>query len=229
MKPRLLKTSLLAFFGGILLSPAANAGDYYSPSAKQQVLPPAPVDTGFYFKGFGGILFLDDIHGTGSANIAADFDSGWIAGAALGYELTPALSIELEGATGEADIDALVVNGARIGAFSGDLDYSQIAVNLIYEFGPQNPITPYVGVGLGAGFADLDVAFPGTRFNDDDAAFLYQLIGGVNVDLGPRTELFAEYRFGSLDEFTLQRGGVGRVTFDELQSHQALLGVKIKF
>jgi len=223
----ILKTTLLALLAGAILAPLTDAGDW-SPSPKQ-VLTSTPVDTGFYFEGFGGVLFLDDLSGTGSANVAAEFDTGWIAGGALGYEVTPALSIELEGVTGEADLEGLAVNGIRMGsAASGELTYSQVAVNLIYEIGPQNPITPYVGVGIGAGFADADFAYPGARIHDDDAAFLYQFIGGVKMDIGPRAELFAEYRFGSLDEFTLQRGG-GGVTFDELLSHQALFGVQIKF
>ncbi len=227
MKPSLiLKSSLLALLGGVFLSPLANAGDYSLPS--KAVIVTSPVETGFYFEGFGGVLFLDDINGTGAATIDAEFDTGWIAGGTLGYELTPALSLEIEGASGQADLDGLGVNGTRQGVFSGDLTYSQVAINLIYEFGPDNRITPYVGVGIGAGFADADFAYTGGRVNDDDSAFLYQLIGGVKMDLSPRAELFAEYRFGSLDEFTLQTGA-GGVTFDELQSHQVAVGVQIKF
>ena len=222
----ILKSSLLALFGGVFFSPLANAGDY-SPPSKTIVASP-PVETGFYFEGFGGVLFLDDITGRGAAAIDAEFDTGWVAGGTLGYELTPSLSLEIEGASGEADLDGLGVNGIRQGAFSGDLGYSQVAINLIYEFGPDNRITPYVGVGIGAGFADADFAYTGGRVNDDDSAFLYQLIGGVKMDLSPRAELFAEYRFGSLDEFTLQTGA-GDVTFDELQSHQVAVGVQIKF
>lgn len=209
-----------------LLASTVVAGDYAS-SGKELVSYPSD-ETGFYFEGFGGALFLDDISGTGADRIDAGFDTGWIAGGALGYQLTPALSLELEGATGEADLDSFAVNGANVAAFSGDLAFTQATVNLIYEFGPENRITPYVGVGIGAGFADADFVYPGTRINDDDTAFLYQAIGGVKIDLGPRTEFFAEYRFGSLDEFSLQRGG-GAVVFDELQSHQALFGVQIKF
>jgi len=218
--------ALLAM-GSAALASASIAGDYL-PSGKNPLSAASPVETGFYFEAFGGALFLDDLSGTGSAGIDAGFDSGWIGGGALGYQLTPALSLEIEGATGEADLDSLAVNGANVAGFSGDLTYSQATVNLIYEFGPQNRITPYAGVGLGAGFADADFVYPGARINDDDSAFLYQLIGGVKVDLGPRTEFFAEYRFGSLDEFTLQRGA-GSVVFDELQSHQVLFGVQIKF
>ncbi len=222
----ILKTAFLALLGGVSLSSPADAGDYSLPS--KSVITSSPVDTGFYFEGFGGVLFLDDINGVGATTIDAEFDTGWIAGGTLGYELTPALSLEIEGASGEADLDGLGVNGIRQGAFSGDLSYSQVAINLIYEFGPENRITPYVGVGIGAGFADADFTYAGGRVNDDDAAFLYQLIGGVKMDLSPRAELFAEYRFGSLDEFTLRSGG-GGVTFDELQSHQAVVGVQIKF
>lgn len=226
--PSLLIRSLPLLLGGAFFLSPVSAGEYDPGFPAKQVLPATPIDTGFYFDGFGGVLFLDDLSGTGSANVAADFDTGWIAGGALGYHLTPALAIELEGATGEADLDGLAVNGIHRANASGDLTYSQVTVNLIYEFGPHNPVTPYVGVGIGAGFADADFRYPGAVINDDDSAFLYQLIGGVKMDIGRRAEFFAEYRFGSLDEFTLQRGG-GGVTFDELQSHQAVFGVQIKF
>jgi len=229
MKPSLLTPLLFALVGGIFLAPGIRAGDYGLPGKNaKDVLPEPPVETGFYFEGFGGALFLDDLTGHGSADVNAGFDTGWFAGGAIGYEVTPNLSLEIEGATGEGDLDSLSINGTPMPTFRGDLDYSQVAANLIYEFGPQNRITPYLGVGLGAGFADASFVYPGNRISDDDGAFLYQFIGGVTIDLGPRSEFFAEYRYGSLDEFTLQRAG-GGVTFDDLDSHQALVGVSIEF
>jgi len=227
MKTPLLHHLLLVGGISLLLPTPGTAGEPASSHLPQPVHN-APASTGFYFEGFGGVLFLDDLSGHGGARLDAEFDTGWLAGGTLGYALMPGLSLEVEGVTGEADLEGLSINGNRSRSFSGDLGYTQVAVNLIYEFGPQNPITPYVGFGIGAGFADADFHYSGSRLNDDDAAFLYQFIGGVNMDIAPNAKFFAEYRFGSLDEFTLGRSG-GGVTFDELESHQALFGVQITF
>ncbi len=229
-----LKTSffaLSALAGGVVLTSPAHAGD----SAKavvpsSPVMTPAAVDSGFTFEGFGGLLFLGDLEGgDGSRRVDAGFDTGWLAGGAVGYALTPALSIEIEGAHGQADVDRLAFGGRGLGDFYGDVTLTQVAANLIYEFGPDNAITPYVGFGLGAGFLDADFGGAGNRFDDSDTALYYQFIGGVSVDLNPGARLFAEYRFGTMDEFELSSGGGAGVSFDELNAHQALVGIEITF
>ncbi|MDF1754571.1 MAG: outer membrane beta-barrel protein [Verrucomicrobiales bacterium] len=220
-----LGSSITVLFSTILLFSPVFAGEYLPPAKGVTYSP--PVDTGFYFEGFGGTLFLDDLQGTGVADVSAEFDTGWLAGGTLGYQLSPGLSVEVEGATGGADLDGFALNGTNFG-YSGDLTYSQVAVNLIYEFRPRRMFSPYVGVGVGAGFADADFTSPAFRINDDDAAFLYQVIGGARLEITPQASFFAEYRFGSLDEFTLQGTG-GGVTFDELQSHQVALGFQFNF
>lgn len=199
------------------------AGDPYISSTA------TPADTGFYFEGFGGVLFLDDLENTGGGTqIGAEFDTGWLAGGTAGYRLTPALSIELEGAYGEADLESFSVNGIRQGGFDGDLGFSQAVVNLIYECGPQNSVTPYLGFGIGAGFADADFSYGSNHISDDDSALYYQFIGGVKMDISANAKLFAEYRYGTLDEFSLRHGS-GSIDFDELNAHQALFGIEIQF
>ena len=149
-------------------------------------------------------------------------------GVALGNLLTPSLSIEVEGAYGQSDVDRLSVNGRNQGSADGDLGLAQVMVNVIYEFGPQQAISPYLGVGLGAGLLDGDLRYAGQRIDDSDAAFMIQFIGGVSVDLNPNTRFFTEYRYGLVDEFELSRGG-SAVRFDDLDSHQLLFGVEIAF
>jgi len=200
----------------------SEAGETYLPSA------PPSHDTGFYFDGFGGILFLEDLAGYGSATVDAEFDTGYLAGGTIGYELTHALSIELEGATGAADLESLAINGRKLSSFDGDLQLTQAAVNLILELENNSGITPYVGFGIGGGFADVDFRYPGNSISDDDASLFYQFIGGVNLELNSTMSLYAEYRYGTLDELELQRGG-GSVTFEELTSHQAKVGLQVKF
>ncbi|MDF1812399.1 MAG: outer membrane beta-barrel protein [Verrucomicrobiales bacterium] len=219
------RLSIAALFSTAFLFSPVFAGDYYPPA--KQVQYSEPVDTGYYFEGFGGMLFLEDINGSGAANVTAGFDTGWMAGGTLGYQFAPGLSIEIEGATGEADLDSYAVNGTNF-AYSGDLNYSQIAVNMIYEFRPNRIFSPYVGFGIGAGFAEADFVSPGFRIDDDDAAFLYQFIGGARLKINTNSSFFAEYRYGSLGELSLQGSG-GGVTFDELQSHQAVIGFQFNF
>jgi len=192
---------------------------------------PAPAIGGFYADGFGGVLFLDDLTGTGSANIDAEFDTGWLAGGAFGYAFAPTnmgtFAVEIEGAYGEGDIDTLMVNGVNQSGVDGDLGLTQVAANFLYHFG-HGALQPYVGFGIGAGFVNGDFQYGGNAIDDDDSALYYQFIGGASLALSEMMSLFVEYRYGTLDEFDLVRGG-GSVEFDDLNAHQAIVGLSVKF
>ena len=107
----------------------------------------------------------------------------------------------------------------------GELGLATVAVNLIHDFDTGTRFRPYVGVGVGAGFLTSDLAVGGrTLSEDDDAVFLYQFIGGLEVEMTERLSLFTEYRYVGLDDFSLSSGGS---SYDG--RHQLLFGARITF
>lgn len=200
--------------------------------AVTHAIEPVTPSAGFYAEAFGGVSFFDDLSGTGGAALDADFDTGWTAGGTFGHAFAPGpmgyFAMEIEGAYGQSDLDGLAINGNTIQDVDGDLGMTQTAVNFLYHFDRGGMLVPYVGAGIGAGFVNADFQYPGVALDDEDAAFYYQFIGGVSLVLNEKTSLFAEYRYGTMEEFELDRAG-GSVVFDELAAHQAIFGVRIRF
>lgn len=158
-----------------------------------------------YLKAFGGATFpqSDDftLHSTltgASAQSGLDFDTGYVAGFAGGYKITPNVAVELEYAYRSADVS---VNKVSDG---GKSSATAVMVNGIYKFDPMGAtgaFRPYAGLGLGA--AKQQVADVGNTLTGD-ATFAYQLIGGVSYDLSPEFSLLGELRFFGINDQTLE-------------------------
>ena len=68
--------------------------------------------------------------------------------------------------------------------------------NAIIDFDNSSPFTPYVGGGVGVGFVDVNYAPSATTIIDDSSTqFAYQVMGGVEYEISPKTSLFAGYRY----------------------------------
>jgi opacity protein-like surface antigen len=126
---------------------------------------------------------------------------------ALGVETGRGLRVELEVASRSTDING--ASGVRVGgvplpegiALSGELKTWTLMANLRHAFG-EGSFRPYVGVGLGFarhdGEATLDVTSPlgtisGTESGDDDV-IAYQVMAGVEGDIGENVMAFAGFR-----------------------------------
>src|SRR5205814_252213 len=99
---------------------------------------------------------------------------------------------------------------------------SSYMVNGIYDFNPLNwPVTPHVGVGLGAATV---------RVNNigNDTAFAYQAIAGADYHISPNLTVGLDYRFLGTDQLNLRNSSLvsSRANYYD---HAALLHVTWSF
>ena len=143
----------------------------------------------FYLGAEGGWTVLNDQTSTaaGFPSAKSRFDSGFAAGARVGYEMGPWRFEEeytyRRNGLSHLDLAGFTIPGVKHGRQSHaimtnviyDIDLARFGMNLAW------PITPHIGAGIGA-VNIIDRAFApglGRFFDDDDWQFGYQAIGGV--------------------------------------------------
>jgi opacity protein-like surface antigen len=167
---------------------------------------------GFYLKGFGGWTIpqnndfqLNDRTFDTSSGSGLDYDSGYVLGAAAGYDVNPNVALELEYAYRNSDATLKNTGGA-----SGEVQSNAFMANAIYKFdgiGPNGAFKPYVGAGLGV--ADQKFDPDGFGSLDGDYNFAYQLITGVAYDLTPSWTLNGEVRYFGITDQTVENDDYG--------------------
>jgi len=222
---RQLKTFLLATAFCASLAPAASAQDagrsgiYVSLGAGVHM----PSDTDARFSNLPPPI----------ANFSGrlESDSGYMVTGALGYKWLNGFRTEVEANWRRADLSA--INGMAAGGRQSVLGGM---ANILYDFDSAFDsafgLAPYVGGGVGIAHQEwknvqgnLGVPIINAEFD----AFQWQLIGGVNMSLGSRANVFAEYRFikvGDKDVGILA-GSTARLV--DQKSHNILLGVRLFF
>ena len=167
---------------------------------------------GFYLKGFGGwtipqnndFQLNDRVLGT-SGSSGLDYDSGYIVGAAAGYEVNPHVAVEFEYAYRNSDATLKNTGGS-----SGEVQSNAYMANAIYKFdgiGPNGAFKPYLGAGIGT--ADQKFEPDGFGSLDGDYNFAYQFITGVAYDVAPNWTLNGEVRYFGITDQTLENDDYG--------------------
>lgn len=82
----------------------------------------------------------------------------------------------------------------------GNVTATSIMKNFIREFNNESLFTPYVGVGIGVSYIDVEfgeaTSTDGEATSQDgESAFTYQAIGGVAIKLNSFSDFVVEYRF----------------------------------
>lgn len=143
---------------------------------------------GFYADSFGGGVFAQNAFARvadpllpASINSHINYDVGWLAGAAGGYELPLGLAFEGEFTFRQNDIDRIASSEAFF--TGGDMHSFAMMANGYYRLHNRTPFTPYIGGGVG----EVVVVMNNTRpvgvsgsFGGTDAVFAYQAIGGIS-------------------------------------------------
>jgi OmpA-OmpF porin, OOP family len=137
-----------------------------------------------------------------SANAHANYNVGWLAGAAGGYQWDQGwargFASEFEFTFRQNHIDRIATSAPV--TLGGDLHSYAIMLNGYYRFFNDTPFTPYIG----GGFGEASIALNNTRFagapnlgpfSGTDAVFSYQGIAGVSVPVCPHLSMAAEYRY----------------------------------
>jgi opacity protein-like surface antigen len=152
----------------------------------------------WYGKAFGGATwpqsgdFKLKAGGTTLGAADAEYDTGYLLGAAVGYDYTPNVAVELEYAYRDA--------GAK-----GDLDGASgtsnaFMMNALYKFNPMGAagqIQPYIGGGLG--IADYKLHDTGSGSFKTDGDLAYQAIAGVAYNFNPSWSINGEVRYFGID------------------------------
>jgi opacity protein-like surface antigen len=183
-------------FAGIQVTTAANAqANWYSEST----------------------LLDADVSGTSlnstGRNVNAEFESDTAFGGAIGYQYNGGLRIEAEYLSTENDTNAINFNGNSFSGntVSGSLETQSIFVNAIQSFGSSS-IQPYLGVGIGFSKVESNIAYNPTlsaAINDDDTAFSYQFLAGIDIPFSESFTGFVEYRYVDISDVSLSRRGGG--------------------
>lgn len=169
----------------------------------------------FYVGVFGGYVMPDDLENGRDISL----DESYALGVKAGY-IIPAtkkwLAVELEYAyLGEQDLD-------EFGA-DGEFSANNLMLNAILRY-PEGRIHPYAGAGIGWSFAEFKASGPGiARVDDDDSAFAWQLMAGVNFEITPSWSADLSYRYMQAEyEFSGSDDKTSR-------NHMVLIGVNYHF
>jgi opacity protein-like surface antigen len=173
------------------MAESAAAADVYDPQGA-----PPTAESGFYLRGDAGWSWLDvDLDVNGDLH----FDSV-TAGGGIGYQWSPMFRTDLR-FDHAFDYD--------IGRNSVSL--STATANIYLDLPVSSVVKPYVGGGLGYGFADSDF---------DDGALAGVLTGGLSFDLNQSVAVDIGYRFTAFfDDFEVS----------DLKTHSVTGGLRFKF
>lgn len=175
----------------------------------------APAQEGPLYVGiFGAFVMPQDIDTEDGGDI--DTDDTWAVGAKVGYIIPQVkwLAAELEYSYfDKTDFDEPGIDG--------DWYANNLMANLLFRF-PQGRIHPFAGGGIGMSRASVDFTeVGGASFDDDDTAFAYQLMAGVNFEITPNWSADLAYKYFNC-EYELD-GDI------EIQSHIIQLGINYHF
>ena len=198
---------------------------------------------GAYVSLMGGYSFLNDSTigaERDDLNTSVDAitleDSSAIFGGAIGYSFKEPWRVEVEATYQKYDVEQLLNSVKVLVAATGDVGVISASINGIYEYRqPDMPVTPYIGAGLGAIYADAnDVKVTGrSTLNDSAYAPTAVLMLGVGYDLTEAVALTAGYRLqgiGYLDgSNTRSNGSKISGEADFLLVHSATAGLRFSF
>ncbi len=188
---------------------------------------------------------------------AADqnFSTAPIFEGAIGYDFGPsiriaklgenALGARVEFQASFIDFDANDIDPVVTGSDSpppgdraGHLDVTLLMANLLLDIDTGSPLTPYVGVGVGAALSTIDSgvsateAPPWVRFDDaSDTGVAWQIIAGASVAVAPNLDLYGNYRLIGLPLMTADAVHPPEkdVDFDSQLAHSFTFGMRYTF
>jgi OOP family OmpA-OmpF porin len=218
-------------------------------TATAVIASPATARDGAWYVGgdFGAMIVEDtDIDvGTQENAITLDSDYGIDAGLYAGYDLGT-FRIEAEVAYKDADIESFsntlllrpVVNplivypiGTHVGA--GSTTALSFMVNGLLDFGDEDGISGFVGVGGGYAKVDYDsvrgYTNAGSEFiNDSDGGFAWQVIAGIRQAISDNADVTLKYRYFNLDGIEPD-GNLSAALDTGFSSHSLLGGITFNF
>jgi opacity protein-like surface antigen len=186
-----------------------------------------------YIKLFGGWTGLEDFDTFNQQfTVNGTFNDGFGVGLAWGRKLRPMLNIECEFTyrhNQAAEITASPPTAPPIVAdFDGEVNSYSGMTNFMFEGCRRvGRCTPYGGAGAGFGFVTADAS---TQFGDytiDDSGFAYQFIAGASHAIGCRADVFAEYRYFSIEDNQVQNQTGATIDDFDYRTHNVFFGLRM--
>ena len=173
-----------------------------------------------------GVIFDPDEGVPSFDSIFDDPDSGYAISFAFGRRHNHNLRSEIEIAIRGNDLSTSGIE-EPISEFPSSDDDNQVTTysvmkNFIHDFSNRSRLTPYVGVGLGYSYLDIESFADG--IDDGVSAFSYQAIGGVATKINKAADIVVEYRFLGTTE--VEVADFFPVTYE---AHNLFLGVKFEY
>jgi outer membrane protein OmpA-like peptidoglycan-associated protein len=148
-----------------------------------------------------------------------DFDDDWMASGGIGYAYSNGFRLEGE----------LAYRNNAIEDSDVDVSATSAMANLYYDFNRGGRFEPYIGIGVGYGQVDVDLAAL-----DDDSGFAYQALAGVAIGLTERLDLDVGYRYFAIPDLDFGNANIGNITslpaWEADYTHQAVtVGLRWQF
>lgn len=187
--------------------------------------PATAQDATTYISGALGVVDAPSTTVTDTASRSVKFDNGYMGALALGYDYASPWRTEIELARRAVGLDTVSSTNA-----SGDLSATSLMGNVLYDFTIDSPLTPYLGVGIGASRVSMDNASPfgASSINDTDTGMALQGIAGVSYALEDNLDLFADYRYFTTRNVDMRTRAGNNASFD-VNTHSVMVGLRFSF
>jgi opacity protein-like surface antigen len=153
--------------------------------------------------GWTGLPYqTDTIEGLGP--VPVEFSAGYNVGVRGGYQLG-SWRFEEEYSYRQNDTAEFGADDST-NKVSGNRHTDSIMTNVLYDLATGWPVTPHIGVGIGAMdvFDGLRVPGTGQVFNDSNWQFAYQAIAGLRFNINRVLALDLDYRYLATTESTFR-------------------------
>jgi|GEM_PF-2901458 len=166
-----------------------------------------------YVFGFVGDNFSNDLSGQVSpgAITTLDFDlEGGVAfggGVGVRSDFLGGSRFEIEASLSQHDLGsdgAIANNIPRL--TTGSISQAGFHVNYLKELSLSKSFTSYAGIGIGFTSVNFEgITYGPARIDDNDIAFSWQAIAGVEYKLNETTGLYVEYNYHDIGDIDVDR------------------------
>lgn len=176
-------------------------------------------NSNWYVKANVGLSQMSDTSGRfnndaiSDGAVTVDLDTGFLAGAGVGYSLSPRWAVEVDWEYRSNDSETVIANADQIG---GNYASNIFSLRSLYYLETTQPLRWYIGGGLTvAQEIDIDLENAvGEQSYSGSGEFGYQLFGGAEYHFNRTWKAQAEVRFNRLSDTSLdgEEGAQGDIS-----------------
>ncbi|MCB2057795.1 MAG: porin family protein, partial [Novosphingobium sp.] len=157
-------------------------------------------DDSWYVEGDLGATLVEDGHfdvnGLHDA-LKSDYGTGFDVGGIVGYDFG-GFRLEAETSYRRAGLDRLTDSSGsldRAGGLTGNANALSFMLNGLLDFGADDEVQGFVGLGGGIGRVHGSADFAGPMLDDSDTGFAWQALAGIRFPVNDNVDLGLKYRF----------------------------------